>query len=76
VPIYWPAKESELTDTAPAFDTLIYVASDAIRPPEQLDFKTLHCFGSICVAQRPGRCEARPMARLPLPEGLEGAAPR
>ena len=76
VPIYWPAKESELTDTAPAFDTLIYVDSDATRPPEQLEFKTLHCFGPMCVAQRQGRCEARPMARLPLPEGLEGAAPR
>jgi len=76
VPIYWPAKESELTDTAPAFDTLIYVDSDATRLPEQLEFKTLHCFGPICVAQRQGRCEARPMTRLPLPEGLEGAAPR
>jgi hypothetical protein len=75
VPIYWPAEESELTDAAPAFDTLIYVARDGTRPPEQLEFKTLHCFGSICVAQRQGRCEARPMAPMPFPEGLEGAAP-
>jgi hypothetical protein len=75
VPMYWPAEQSALTDAAPAFDTLIYVASDATRPPEQLEFKTLHCFGSICVAQRQGRCEARPMAPMPFPEGLEGVAP-
>jgi hypothetical protein len=51
------------------------VAGDATRPPEQLEFKTLHCFGSICVAQRQGRGEARPMAAMPFPEGLEGVTP-
>jgi GPI mannosyltransferase 3 len=71
VPMYWPMDDAAVADAAPGFDALIY-ANQAATP---LGFTTLHCFGGICVAQRQGHCEARPMAPMPFPEGLEGAAP-
>jgi GPI mannosyltransferase 3 len=71
VPMYWPKDDTELTASAAAFDTLL---SDS-APPPQLGFEPVRCFGQICVAQRPGRCEVREMSRIWYPERLRSMAP-
>lgn len=71
VPMYWPKDDAELTTSAAAFDTLLY---DGATPPPP-DFKPLRCFGQICLAQRPGRCEEREMSRIWFPERLRAMAP-
>ena len=71
VPMYWPKDEAALTASAAAFDTLLY---DGAAPPAP-GFKPVRCFGQICVAQRPGRCEPREMSRIWFPERLRALAP-
>ncbi len=71
IPMYWPADEAALTASAAAFDTLFY---DSVPPP-QFGFKPVRCFGEVCVARRPGRCEARPAPPMWFPEHLRGMAP-
>jgi hypothetical protein len=72
VPIYWPGDEAALVATAPAFDTIIF----GKRPPEDLGFVPIRCFGEACVAQRPGGCHVLPMIPMPFPESLEHLRPR
>jgi hypothetical protein len=65
-PLYWPADHSELLADAPGFDTLVYR-----KPlPRHLGFRTLKCFGPICVARRAGRCRRLPVAAMPIPTPL------
>jgi phosphatidylinositol glycan class B len=71
VPMYWPKDDAELTTSAAAFDTLLY---DGARPSAP-GFRPVRCFGQICVAQRPGRCEAHEMSRIWFPERLRAMAP-
>lgn len=71
VPMYWPKDAVELTASAAAFDTLLY--DDTVAPAPA--FKPVRCFGQICIAQRPGRCEPREMSRLWFPERLRALAP-
>ena len=71
LPMYWPEDETELAQTAPAFDTLLYTAA----PPPELGFTTQQCFGEVCVARRPGTCEAQPMSAMPFPAPIAGLAP-
>jgi hypothetical protein len=67
VPRYWFKDEAELAATAPAFNTLITTQ----KPPAQLGYETLQCFGAACVARRPGTCAPLPMKSLPLPAPLQ-----
>jgi hypothetical protein len=69
--MYWPKDAAALTASAAAFDTLLY---DDTAPPAP-GFKPVRCFGRICVAQRPGRCEPREMSRIWFPERLSALAP-
>jgi hypothetical protein len=69
--MYWPDDEAALAAAALGFDTLLYT----VAPPPDLGFETIRCFGQVCVARRPGRCEARPMAAMPFPEQLRALAP-
>jgi hypothetical protein len=71
VPIYWPKDEAEFAATAPGFDTLIYIKT----PPATAGFTLQQCFGSACVAQRPGRCASIPMMNMPFPAPIEQLAP-
>ena len=71
LPMYWPKDGPDLAAAAPAFNTLLYT----IAPPPELGFTALQCFGRVCVAQRPGRCDARPMAAMPFPTSLADLAP-
>jgi phosphatidylinositol glycan class B len=71
VSMYWPKDAAALTASAAAFDTLLY---DDTAPPAP-GFKPVRCFGRICVAQRPGRCEPREMSRIWFPERLSALAP-
>lgn len=67
LPLYWFETEADLAANF-GYDTLIYtkpLASD-------LGFERLACFGKVCVARRHRRCVPTPMARLPLPEPLDG----
>ena len=75
VPMYWPSEEAALTQSAAAFDALIYDSTERAPPPAQLGFKVARCFGSICVARRPGGCAARPMSPLPFPAALQRFQP-
>jgi phosphatidylinositol glycan class B len=71
VPMYWPKDETQLAHAARAFDTLVYTAP----LPAKLDFTTQKCFGRVCVAHRPGTCEAQPMSAMPFPEPIADLAP-
>jgi hypothetical protein len=61
VPFYWPLSPAQFAHDAPGFDTLIETRG-APRPP---DYDRRQCFGSICIAQRPGGCQPVPMTPLP-----------
>jgi hypothetical protein len=63
VPIYWPKDEAAFAATASSFDTLIYTKT----PPAESGFTLQQCFGSVCIAQRPGRCASTPMMAMPFP---------
>lgn len=63
VPFYWPLTTAQFAHDAPGFDTLI-APRGAPAPP---GYATQQCFGEVCVAQRPGGCQAVPMAALPPP---------
>jgi hypothetical protein len=71
VPVYWPKDEAEFAATAPGFDTLIYIKT----PPAASGFVLQQCFGSACVAQRPGHCASVPMMKMPFPTPVEQLAP-
>ena len=71
VPLFWPKDAAALTATAQGFDTLV---TDT-PPPAALGFATLRCFGEVCVARRPGGCEARPAPGGWWPEQLRGSVP-
>jgi hypothetical protein len=70
VPIYWPKDEAEFAATASSFDTLIYTKT----PPAEWGFVLQQCFGSACIARRPGRCASAPMMAMPFPQQLAPAA--
>jgi hypothetical protein len=71
VPIYWPKDDAEFAATRSSFDTLIYTKT----PPAESGFVSQQCFGSACVAQRPGRCESAPMMSMPFPPPIARLAP-
>lgn len=71
VPMYWPKDAGEFASTAPGFNTLIAIKA----PPAGAGFVTQQCFGEVCVATRPGRCESVPMPAMPFPQPIEALAP-
>jgi GPI mannosyltransferase 3 len=74
LPMYWPPDEAELRAETPAFDALLYDTDEA-RPPPDLGFSDIACFGQICVGRRPGQCETRPLPQPWFPERLRGTTP-
>ena len=71
IPMYWPTDQRALLADASAFNVLIYRTA----PPAQSGFAKLQCFGAVCVAQRPGPCEARAMPAMWFPPQLRDLAP-
>lgn len=72
VPMYWPKDGTQLRQTAPGFDALIYTQ----RLPPGLGFTTVRCFGKACVARRPGGCRKIPELPMPFPKPIEQLRPR
>jgi len=71
IPMYWPTEAGASLPDASAFNVLIYRSV----PPKQSGFDKLRCFGAVCVAQRPGPCEARAMPAMWFPPQLRAIAP-
>ncbi|MBL8571905.1 MAG: hypothetical protein JNK84_22760 [Phreatobacter sp.] len=67
-PFFEIAGPDDFAARLPAFNTVIF---DRVLLPH-VGLPDARCFGSRCVAQRPGVCEARPADPLPLPPQLQG----
>jgi hypothetical protein len=72
VPMYWPADVRALATEAAGFNTLLY---DEMAPPPPRGYAAVRCFGKVCVARRPGRCEARQTPSMWFPPQLRATAP-
>ncbi|SRR5579875_251689 len=70
-PLYWIDNAAGFMAHRDAFNTVL--ASRAL--PEQSGFATIRCFGTVCVARRPGPCAALPTAATEVPPGLDRVAP-
>jgi GPI mannosyltransferase 3 len=71
VPLFWPASEGELRATAAGFDALLYDRRER-TPPRGLGFRTLRCFGPVCVARRAGACARLAPPPMWVPQALRG----
>ena len=71
VPMYWPKHAAQLLRTAPGFDALIYTQA----LPPGLGFTTVRCFGTACVARRPGGCQTLPEMPMPYPKPVARLRP-
>jgi len=71
-PIYAPENEAAIARMAPGFNVLIY---EGALPPVA-GFAKRACFGGVCVAGRPGRCEAMPGRFVTdIPPTIQGVKP-
>lgn len=72
VPLYWANLESWLVmNKAEAFNVMIYSpkgASAVAKLPASSPYKTVACFGDVCVLKRPGGCRRLPMPKPPIGE--------
>ncbi len=71
VPFHETTTLAAFRETLPAVNTILYVKGQA----EALGLTGGTCFGSRCVAQRPGPCAARPVAPLSEQPPLTGLSP-
>jgi len=70
--IYLPKTVDALAKDTAKFNTLLYYGT----PPEGLGYTKTRCFGSTCIAQRPGSCEAEITNPTPeIPPMLHGIEP-
>ncbi len=65
VPLYWATSINPLDPDSTAFNTVIYDRGKATGP----GYTERACFGTSCIAQRPGLCTPVPMSVISAPAG-------
>jgi GPI mannosyltransferase 3 len=74
-PMYWPKDSAELDATSGSFDILLYTTELHPAPAMPAGFIKRRCFGKVCLARRPGACDAAPMMPMPFPDPVAGLIP-